>query len=278
VERLPFQPLHLFLGESKAFGGAGQGEGVVLAEAELQHLLFNRLELAQLAVQPAVVLLVGQGGGHRDQVPQAGVGFLPTHRLIEGDGMGLVGDPEHEGQPLLALPQAGGQFGEAQVAGLGGLQEAGLHRQGGDLGRQADGAALLLEIAIHGLTDPPISIGGKPITTAWRIALDRTDQTEGSGLNHIQWINLKMANPRLIVARYRHHKPQVGGHHTVHRPATATLQGGCGAWVGEPFLHHGSEVKFLGRGEQGEPADAVQIITECIRHRDSLGRHLPIFR
>ena len=93
MEGLALEPLHLLLGEPQTIRGAGQREGVILPKAQMQHILLDGLKLLHLPVQPAVVLLGGQGGGHRDQVTQTDFPFLAAHRLIQGNGVGLVGDP-----------------------------------------------------------------------------------------------------------------------------------------------------------------------------------------
>jgi len=127
-------------------------------------------------------------------------------------------------QTLLGLAEPGGEFGKAQAAGFGCLQETGLHRQAGDLRGQADGAGLLLEMPIHRLPDPPVGIGGKAIATAGGIALHGPDQAERAGLDHIERIELQVADPGLIVACHRNHQAQIGCHHPIHRPAASAHQ------------------------------------------------------
>ena len=106
-----------------------------------------------------------------------------------------------------------------------------------DVNRQSDGAALLRDRTGDALTDPPVGVGGKFVTTGGVEFLDTPHQTDGAFLDQIQ----KFHVPLGVLLGNTHHQAQIGRHHPL-LGATAVLQfplelkrgeaGGLGQLVG----------------------------------------------
>mgnify|MGYP003338165409 CR=1 FL=1 len=75
-----------------------------------------------------------------------------------------------------------------------------------------------------------------------------------------------MCSSDLIVASYGHNKPQIRCHHSIHGTATAAHKTWRRLIGGQPMLHYRTQMKFLCWSEKRQSTNAVQVVTEGVRH------------
>ncbi|MFS6827934.1 hypothetical protein AAF143_14215 [Cyanobium sp. ATX-6F1] len=178
--------------------------------------------------------------------------------------MAAAAGVERELEPGLGFPQLRRQLPEAELAVGGRHQRLGPTGQIDHVHGQADRATLLLQVAAHGLADPPVGVGGELVAAAGIELLDRPQQADVAGLDQVHWLLVQVGHAALVALDDGDHEPQVGRHHPGHGPATPSFQ--IAALTGGllPALDNGSQMQFFRRGQEGDTADGMEIIAKSI--------------
>jgi hypothetical protein len=138
-----------------------------------------------------------------------------------------------------------------------------------DMGGQANATPVLLYVVTHCLTNPPVGIGGKLITSTGIIFSCSTNQAQIPGLNKIHGIKLQVMDAALKASDHAHHQALIGRNHPAHGPTARGFH--LFGWLGciNPSLNDGTKMHFLRRCKQWYSTYGAQIIPEHVRH----GRH-----
>jgi hypothetical protein len=72
-----------------------------------------------------------------------------------------------------------------------------------------------------------------------------------------------------VARHHTHHQSEIGGHNSIQSPFAPAGHSSWGILVILPFSNKPTEMEFFFTGEQGHPADGVEIVPQCVGHRDS---------